>query len=300
MNLYPNDLGEWVSREVQQERTLANRGNTVGWISVGSLVLCVLGMGLGCCRPHFVSASVLDFVSASVFAVFGMLFLGSWLAYMGLLQQAQSTAGGHKPQVLSYEHQVLDYELERVKARATDALGRNYLDLALSVVKLPATKDEAADLEVRDAMTALGTALEALPPELPTADDDPAALRAEAQAQMENAQGEADAVVAASRRRRAESLLRRADTSARTLLLLRRNRALREEVGEQIQALGTSLTALQVGGRQSTPELSGLAASIHRVALEANAVTVARTEVDTLLSQPVQSREEAQAVRVSL
>ena len=105
---------------------------------------------------------------------------------------------------------------------------------------------------------------------------------------MENALAENDAVIAASRRRRAESLLRRADTSARTLLLLRRNKALREEVGEQIQALGTSLTALQVGGRQSAPELSGLAASIHRVALEANAVTVARAEVDTLLSQPGQ------------
>ncbi len=195
---------------------------------------------------------------------------------------------------------ISDYEIQTVKSRAKDTLIQSYLDLALSVIRLPATKDEAADREVREAITALGTALEALPLEQAVVTDDPEALRAEAQAQIENAQGEADAVVAASRRRRAESLLRRADTSARTLLLLRRNRALREEVGEQIQALGTSLTALQVGGRQSTPELSGLAASIHRVALEANAVTVARTEVDTLLSQPVQSREEAQAVRVSL
>ena len=93
-------------------------------------------------------------------------------------------------------------------------------------------------------------------------------------------------MIAASLRRRAESLLRRSDTAARTSLLLRRNRALREEVGEQIRALQTSLTALQVGGRQSVPELSGLAASIHRVALEANAVTVARAEVDTSSAGP--------------
>ena len=127
------------------------------------------------------------------------------------------------------------------------------------------------------------------------------ALRAEAQTQIENAQGETDAVIAASLRRRAESLLRRADTAAKTLLLLRRNRALRDEVNEQIKALRTSLTALQIGGRQSTPELSGLAASIHRVALEANAVTVARAEVDTLLSQPLQSvEEEPKAVRLRI
>ncbi len=201
----------------------------------------------------------------------------------------------------SLKRPLVPYEMETVRQQASDALLQRYLDLALSVVTLPDTKDETANREVRDAITALGTAIEALPPEQIVVTDDPQALRAEAQTKLEAAQSETDAVIAASQRRRAESLLRRADTAAKTLLLLRRNRALREEVGEQVQALRTSLTALQIGGRQSAPELSGLAASIHRVALEANAVTVARAEVDTLLSQPVRSaEEEPQAVRIRI
>ena len=193
------------------------------------------------------------------------------------------------------------YEVQVIEQQANDVLMQSYLNLALSVINLPDTKDETANREVRDAVTALAIAVEALPPEQIVVSDDPAALRAEAQAQIENAQSETDAVIAASQRRRAESLLRRADTAAKTLLLLRRNRALRDEVNEQIKALRTSLTALQIGGRQSTPELSGLAASIHWVALEANAVTVARAEVDTLLSQPRRSvEEEPQAVRLRI
>ncbi len=271
MNLYPNDLGEWVSQEVRQDRAQAPAGesegthpNTVGSIGIGSLTLAGL-----CLALHILPIAIF----------FGVVTAPCLFWYVCLALNALSAAQ-------SLKNPLSADELIVVQNRVPEALIQRYLDLALSVVKLPATEDETADREVREAITALGVALEALPPEQMVVTDDPAALRAEAQTQMENAQAEPDAVIAASRRRRAESLLRRADTSARTLLLLRRNKALREEVGEQIQALGTSLTALQVGGRQSTPELSGLAASIHRVALEANAVTVARAEVDTLLSQP--------------
>lgn len=169
--------------------------------------------------------------------------------------------------------------------------------------------DEAAEGNVREAVRALGTAIEDLPasaesssmnsplplrtaladlpapgPELIS--DDPDALKAEAARLTKDAQAEPDSVIAASLWRRADSLARRADTAARTLMLLRRNQALRDEVAEQIDALRTSLTAFRVGGRQSATELADLAASIHRVALEANAITTARAEIDTLLSQP--------------
>jgi len=203
-------------------------------------------------------------------------------------RQALSTGAGR-------QNPVSAYEVQSVRQRAQDALMRHYLDLVHSVLNLPATRDEAADREVREAVTALGIAVEALPPDPKVAADDPAALRADSEMQALRAQAEGDAVIAASLRRRADSLLRRADTAARTLLLLRRNGALREEVGEQIRALQTSLTALQVGGRQSAPELSGLAASIHRVALEANAVSVARVEVDALLSRPSACAAEEEA-----
>ncbi len=271
MDLYPRNLGEWIDREIQQERSQASlqpeesaKPSAVGkW-------------GLGCLAvAGFFEAIQVPAIAATPAIIAVLCF-----AWYGLLTlRARGTdEGGQKP--------VSAYELQCVRQRAQDALVKSYLELACSVVSLPATKDETADREVREAITALGTAVEALPPEQKVMTDDPAALRAEAEMQALRAQSETDSVIAASLRRRAESLLRRSDTTARTLLLLRRNGALREEVGEQVRALQTSLTALQVGGRQSVPELSGLAASIHRVALEANAVTVARAEVDTILSRP--------------
>lgn len=287
MDLYPNDLGRQISGEVQQERsrslTTPAPGmppNTMGAVAGGSLVLTLL-----CGALHLVPLAVFLGTAAVICLV--------WYAALAV-KALNFTESLKRP--------VQTQELQSVQFQAGDPLRRNYLELALSVVNLPDTKDETANREVRDAVTALGTALEALPPEQVIVTDNPVALRAEAQAQIEDAQGEPDAVIAASNRRRAESLLRRADTSARTLLLLRRNKALREEVGEQIKALETSLTALQIGGRQSAPELSGLAASIHRVALEANAVTVARAEVDTLLSQPrgIIDTAEPQAAQVLL
>lgn len=271
MDLYPHNLGERISREVRLERSQASlepsdgvKPNSYGGWALGCLALA----GLFWAMHGTVIVVFLVAVAAFCFVRYGFL----------ALRALDADADRQKP--------VSAYELQSVRQRASDALVQNYLDLARSVVSLPATKDTTADREVQEAITALGVAVGALPPELKVVTDDPAALRADAEMQVARAQEEGDAVIAASLRRRAESLLRRADTAARTLLLLRRNRALREEVGEQIHALQTSLTALQVGGRQSVPELSGLAASIHRVAMEANAVTVARTEVDTLLSQP--------------
>lgn len=285
MKLYPNDLGEQISREVAQERSRSPTTpapgiapNTMGALAVGSGTLTLL-----CAALHIAPLAVFLGVSTVV-------CLGWYVALA--LKAVNFTETLKRP--------LSEYELQFVRQKASDALLQRYLDLALSVINLPDTKDETANREVRDAITALGIAIEALPPEQVVITDNPPALRAEAQAQIEAAQSETDAVIAASLRRRAESLLRRADTAAKTLLLLRRNRALREEVGEQVQALRTSLTALQIGGRQSAPELSGLAASIHRVALEANAVTVARAEVDTLLSQPGRPVEEPQAVRLRI
>ena len=286
MDLYPNNLGTQISREVQQERSRSSTTpapgiapNTMGAMAVGSGTLTLL-------------CSVLHIAPLAVFLGFFAVVCLGWYAVLAL-KAVNFTESLKRP--------LSQYEMETVRLGANDALLQSYLNLALSVISLPDTKDETANREVRDAVTALAIAVEALPPEQIVVSDDPAALRAEAQTQIENAQSETDTVIAASQRRRAESLLRRADTATKTLLLLRRNRALRDEVNEQIKALRTSLTALQIGGRQSTPELSGLAASIHRVALEANAVTVARAEVDTLLSQPGRSvEEEPQAVRIRI
>ncbi len=94
-------------------------------------------------------------------------------------------------------------------------------------------------------------------------------------------------MIAASLHRRTEALQGQIETMSRVKIIMRRNMALRDELADQIGALRTSLTAAALDQDGGGPELALLAASIRRVASEANAVTAARVEVDTLLSQPI-------------
>jgi len=285
MHLHPHNLGARLNQEVRQERGRVVYGSK-GAAGMDNTRTAV-GFALSLLAAVPLWAFDQSFL-ASIASVTAFCFGGTCLVL--------TVKGREAARLL--KSPLLDYELCDLWKRETDPLAREYINLARSVLALPATHDAQAEREVADAVSALGTAIVALPPEPPVAMDDPDALRAEAQAQEIAAATEADSVIAASRRRRTESLARRADTTARTILLLRRNQALREEVGEQVRALQTSLNALQVGGRQSAPELAGLAASIQRVALEANAVTVARAEVDALLSQPGAVGSEAQPVGI--
>ncbi len=169
-----------------------------------------------------------------------------------------------------------------------DPLLGMYLELVWAVMHLAplATGQAETERNAREAIRALGGAIEALPSQtLDGVPDSHAKLRAAAARLASEATGETDPVVAASLGRRAEALRGQAETVARVRVLLRRNLALREELADQIGALRTSLAAADLGGDDSGPELAGLAARIRRVASEANAVTAARVEVDALLSQ---------------
>ena len=114
--------------------------------------------------------------------------------------------------------------------------------------------------------------------------DDPAAFQLQADQLGAEADAERDPVIAASLRRRADALHRQAETAARTNTLLRRNEALRQEIAGQIAALQTSLTALRVGGAQAVYELADVAANIQQVAIEAGAITQARSEIGDIVS----------------
>jgi len=59
-----------------------------------------------------------------------------------------------------------------------------------------------------------------------------------------------------------------------------------DKLADQISALRTSLSASALGHDQTGHELASLAAHIQQVAREADAITAARIEVDTLLHQP--------------
>lgn len=173
-----------------------------------------------------------------------------------------------------------------------DPLLGMYLDLVGAAMNLSPLAASQAETErnAREAIRALGGAIEALPPRTPDGvPDSTAKLQATAARLAAEATGENDPVVAASLTRRVEALRDQAETVARVKVLLRRNGALREELADQIGALRTSLAAAALGGDGSGPGLAGLAAlaaRIRRVVLEADAVTAARVEVDALLSQP--------------
>jgi hypothetical protein len=182
-------------------------------------------------------------------------------------------------------------EIEDRRWAETEPLLKQYLNLIHNIMTTEFEPDADADRELRTALQVLGHTVHALPSsDLGMAMDDPVALRSKAAALLLEAQSETDAAILASLHRRSESLLHRAEMAAHTMLLVRRNLALRQETAEQINALQTSLIAFTVGGHQSAPELSSLAASIQRVAQEASAITEARTEVDTLIVEPYRTK----------
>ncbi len=190
---------------------------------------------------------------------------------------------------------------------SNDSVLELYLDLVWAAMNTAPLRPGQAETErdAREAIRALGAAIDALPPRsLADVPNGHAALEATAARLAAEATGESDPVVAASLGRRAEALRGQAETVARVRVLLRRNSTLREELADQIGALRTSLTAAALGGDDSGPEMAGLAARIRRVASEANAVTAARVEVDALLSQTragvPAAQEELRQQRVGL
>ncbi len=284
MELFPENLGPELEAEIRSERTARKKAfrpqisiplpQTIGTWLLMSSVLMILFWWM-----QFLGVAV--FFTFSTFFLF-CIFLERALRWSPSDEEVLGTSVLPK----TSRQPLLAYEIQDLQRFRHDPLLRTYLDLAVSIVSA-ATPDAEAVREIRNALQALGTTVLALPADDPkTVTDDPLALHEEATDLERQAQMERDAVIRASLLQRSESLTRRAETATRTLLLLRRNQALRQETAEQIDALKTSLTAFRVGGRQSAPELADLAASIQRVAHEANAITAARAEVDTLVTEP--------------
>ena len=140
MDLYPNDLGGQISRQVQQDRSRASQPDAAApWRNTPGTISVSLAAG----------ASLLWLGGA--IAIAAMLGVGALLCliwYLRLLTNLPKTGRG-LPQPLS------KHEVQAVRQQADDALRQRYLDLALCVIALPDTKDETANREVRDAITAL-------------------------------------------------------------------------------------------------------------------------------------------------
>lgn len=176
-------------------------------------------------------------------------------------------------------------EVEELLPSVTDDVERAYLTLVIDVIRqTPATVSPEAQEELRQALGALGEAIEQLPPggisASVDADGGAAALRREADSVLAEAAAEQDRVTKESLERQAEALLRRAGALERMVTSVRRAYVLRRELRAQIEALRAGLAGFHTHSAD-VGELSSLAESVRRVAVEASSVAEARTELDT-------------------
>lgn len=307
MDIFPEDLGPRQCGQVLEHRIWTVGTDGVGRAAAPSAFTSGRVQALPRRGPAFVWVNLVGpvlaaWVTAGIFhfSFWGTLLFCTIIAF--LWRQRRSAKMGTMPSVqrgfvepkTSTYARLTEAEITLLQNRllqkgCDDPLLGMYLDLVRAAMHLAPLQPSQGETErnAREAIRALGGAIEALPPQtLDGVPDSTAKLEATAARLADEATGEGDPVVASSLNRRVEALRGQAETAARVKVLLRRNLALREELADQIGALRTGLAAAALGGDDSRPELAGLAARIRRVASEANAVTAARVEVDALLSQP--------------
>ena len=291
MDIYPQDLGPeeeqsiWRSREAYAPDSRPPEWDDFwswpGWIKSGVAV-----------------GAAGAFLSFIVGGVSGQAWLGGGLALVSgcvAVYVALNLRVGNARPILRLGPLTI-YEVNDIKSSVTDPLRRPYLELVIAALNTPPVQDVESQQSVREALRALGESITGLPPlAVDGARDDPAAFEAQAEQLSAEAAAECDPVIAASLRRRADALRRQAETAERTNTLLRRNDALRQEIAGHIAALRTSLTALRVGGAQAVYELADVAANIQQVAIEAGAITQARSEIGDIVNAV--RREPPQAVQ---
>lgn len=243
---------------------------------------------------HVIGGSIGGFVggSSGLIAPTIALFVNNqplWGALLGTLWLGMASMGMLMPKIVLQRwarNPVNAAEVEALLDNREDGLERAYLTLIRDAVKQNLS-DQAAT-EVRKAIRALGEAIERLPPLTTSGEVDADQLRAEAVHVQEQAAQETDTVTAASLLRQAEALRRSALAAERASVVLRRNAALRKELAAQTEALRLGLASLYAGAGDMS-ELTRLAEQVRGVASEANAVSDARTELDSFLAtHPVQ------------
>lgn len=171
-------------------------------------------------------------------------------------------------------------EVEDMIGRSQDELSKAYLQLVRDAVLVEA--NEATALKVREALSALGEAIEALPAVV-IEPQDVTLLRTQAQELTERAHTETDPVIAASLLRQAESAEQRAESQDKSALVGRRAAVLREEILSKIAALRDAIAAQQSGALDATA-LAALSESARSVAKESQSAASAQDELARFLA----------------
>ena len=180
----------------------------------------------------------------------------------------------------------LDYLIE---CAGEDNILRDYLKLAKEA--LGQTRlTEPGEKNLREAIQALGEAIDRLPP-APLPGQDVATLQQEvAQARAEMVR-ETDPVVLASQERRVNALESSLKSVQRAMTLSRRSRALRDEVQAQIESVRLGMASLNEGG-ETGANFGAIADSVRRVSAEAGSIAEAKNELDSFLTPTIAPADE--------
>ena len=185
----------------------------------------------------------------------------------------------------------LPKEVEDMIGRCQDELTKAYLQLVRDAVLVEA--NDATTLKVREALFALGEAIDALPAVV-IEPQDVTLLRTQAQELAERAHTETDPVIAASLLRQAESAEQRAESQEKSALVGRRAAVLRDEILSKIAALRDAIAAQQSGALDATA-LAALSESARSVAKESQSAASAHDELARFLAP--QEAPQIQKVR---
>ncbi|WP_395144721.1 hypothetical protein [Armatimonas sp.] len=251
----------------EEQAALAAPASAMGTKGVASVTMLLGGIFVALTGVA-VGASLRN--AALGFSVFGAGTTALWFLAHGPVAEF----------VFRKAHEALSpKEVEDMISRCQDELSKAYLQLARDAVLVEA--NEATALKVREALSALGEAIDALPAVV-IEPQDTGLLRVQARELTESAATETDAVIAASLLRQAESAEQRAESQEKSALVGRRAAVLREEILSKIAALRDAIAAQQSGTLDATA-LAALSESARSVAKESQNAASAHDELERYL-----------------
>jgi hypothetical protein len=169
-------------------------------------------------------------------------------------------------------------EVEAMLPHARGRLDRMYLNLVLDAIRQE-VPTESAKADIRAALRHLGDVVASLPAD-PVGVRDAGSLHKEAMERRQQAVVETDSIVQASLMRQAEALERRATVAAINDRSSRRASALRREARTMMDSLRSILVAYQQTAPTDTTSIGQLSEAVQRMAGEAQAVAVAKRELE--------------------
>ncbi len=205
-----------------------------------------------------------------------------WGAITGLSMSVLPRRALHKV----YKEPLSAAEINSLLLSKMIGVDRAYIELIREAAAQAIPPD--AERGLRDALRALGRAIDSLPPDA-TPPQNAAVLRQKATDALAHAHQESDEIAAASLTRQANALARQAASIDRTTQVLHQTNVLRAEVLAQIAALRAGLTDYSLSGTADTILLAMLSQDAQRVADEAVGVAHARRELDVFVAAPTRT-----------